>query len=98
MSDPFNTRGERIKAFLLQEESQCHEDDLFALGYMIPQIEIVLDHAEYDPRGVHAEDFDETYREWLQHSFAQDSMSVDDREHVIRLFDKAIIQAEKEEA
>ncbi|MGJ8524533.1 hypothetical protein LMG33818_000241 [Halomonadaceae bacterium LMG 33818] len=98
MSDPFNTRGEHIKASLLQQESQGHEDDLFALGYMIPQIEIVLDHAEYDPHNVHAEDFDETYREWLQHSFAQDSMSVDDREQVIRLLDEAIAQAEKGEA
>lgn len=95
MSDPFNTRGERIKASLLQMERQGHEDNLFALGYMIPQIEIVLDHAEYDPHTVHAEDFDETYREWLQHSFAQDSMGVDDREQVTQLLDKAIAQAEQ---
>lgn len=56
---------------------------------MIPQVELVLENADYDPEDVVAEDFDATFEEWMQHAFAQDSMSVDDRERIAELWAEA---------
>lgn len=89
MSDALAARGEAIHKALLTMESECAENDLFPLGYMIPQVELVLENADYDPEDVVAEDFDATFEEWMQHAFAQDSMSVDDRERIAELWAEA---------
>ncbi|WP_025732999.1 hypothetical protein [Carnimonas nigrificans] len=89
MADPFVERGEQIKQALLSMERSAQEQDLFSLGYMIPQIELVLEMADYDIEHVTAEDFDDTYWEWLQHVFLQDGMSEQDCELTTRLWQEA---------
>lgn len=79
MSDPFLERGEQIKKALLAMERDARDEDLFSLGYLIPQIELVLEMADYDPDQVEAEDFDATYEQWLGQAFNQDGMSDDDQ-------------------
>ncbi|MFC0338571.1 YfcL protein [Kushneria avicenniae] len=90
MSDPFLERAENIKKTLLLMESEAPDDDLFALGYMIPQIELVQEMAHYDPEDVTAEDFDATYRQWLESTFMEDAMEADDRRRIEELWQNAL--------
>lgn len=89
MQDPFLERAENIKQTLLVMESEAPDEDLFALGYMIPQVELVQEMAEYDPARVSAEDFDATYGQWLESTFAEDGMSPDDRARIEELWHSA---------
>ncbi|ANF58026.1 hypothetical protein [Halotalea alkalilenta] len=90
MPDPFALRGDQIKNVLLGMEREAEESDLFSLGYMIPQVELVLEMADYDPEGVNAEDFDASYWQWLEHTFAQDAMSDGDQEQIASLWRQAL--------
>ncbi|MFC0268456.1 YfcL family protein [Kushneria aurantia] len=89
MQDPFQQRAERIRTTLLAMEGEAPDDDLFALGYMIPQVELVLEMAEYDPQQVDADTFDATYRDWLEHTFSEDGMSCEDRQRIEALWQQA---------
>lgn len=89
MQDPFLARAEKIRKTLLAMESEAPDEDLFALGYMIPQVELVQEMAEYDPSQVNAEDFDITYGQWLERTFAEDGMSPDDRARIEELWHSA---------
>ncbi|ART64482.1 YfcL family protein [Kushneria marisflavi] len=90
MPDPFLKRAEAIKKTLLAMESEAPDEDLFALGYMIPQIELVQEMAQYEPLEVTAEDFDVTYRQWLETTFMEDGMESDDRQRIDELWQSAI--------
>ena len=90
MPDPFLKRAEDIKKTLLAMESEAPDEDLFALGYMIPQIELVQEMAQYDASEVTAEDFDATYRQWLESTFMADAMESDDRQRIEELWQHAI--------
>lgn len=90
MQDPFLARAENIKKTLLAMESEAPDEDLFALGYMIPQVELVQEMAEYDPAQVSAEDFDVTYAQWLESTFLEDGMSPDDRARIEELRQSAV--------
>lgn len=90
MPDPFLKRAEAIKKTLLAMESEAPDEDLFALGYMIPQIELVQEMAQYEPSEVTAEDFDVTYRQWLETTFMEDGMESDDRQRIDELWQSAI--------
>ncbi|MCM5703416.1 hypothetical protein [Larsenimonas salina] len=89
MPDLFLKRGEAIKARLLEMESQASEEDLFELGYLIPQVELVLEMADYDPADVTADDFDATYEHWLSMAFDQDAMNDADRDRIHTLWEDA---------
>ena len=58
MSDPFAQRAKAVQQTLLVMEQNADDSELFALGYMIPQIGLVQEMAEYDPAEVAADDFD----------------------------------------
>ena len=90
MPDPFLKRAEDIKKTLLAMESEAPDEDLFALGYMIPQIELVQEMAQYDASEVTADDFDATYRQWLESTFMEDAMESDDRQRIEELWQHAI--------
>ncbi len=89
MPDPFLKRAEAIKKTLLLMETEAADEDLFALGYMIPQIELVQEMAQYEPDDVTAEDFDVTYRQWLESTFMEDGMEGDDRQRIEELWQSA---------
>ncbi|SHE90019.1 YfcL protein [Modicisalibacter ilicicola DSM 19980] len=89
MPDPFAQRAETLHRTLLDMERDAAEEDLFAIGYMIPQIGLVLEMAEYDPSEVEAEDFDATYWQWLESTFAEDGMSDEDRSRIEQLWEGA---------
>ncbi|GHB09686.1 YfcL family protein [Salinicola rhizosphaerae] len=93
MTDLFAQRAQAVQETLLTMEQNAEEDELFALGYMIPQIGLVQEMADYDPAEVDAEDFDATYWEWLEGTFAQDSMSEGDREQIAALWRRATAAA-----
>lgn len=86
MQDAFAARGVQIQQRLLDREQTASDTELFPLGYMIPQIELVLERAEYDTADVTAEDFDATYWGFLENAFIEDGMSADDRAAVERLW------------
>ncbi|KFF50035.1 hypothetical protein GY26_04525 [Gammaproteobacteria bacterium MFB021] len=92
MSDPFAQRAQAVQRTLLEMEENAAENDLFALGYMIPQIGLVQEMADYDPAEVVAEDFDATYWQWLESTFAQDGMSDADRAQIAALWQRATDQ------
>ncbi|KAA0019321.1 YfcL family protein [Salinicola corii] len=94
MSDPFAQRAKAVQQTLLAMEQSADDSELFALGYMIPQIGLVQEMAEYDPADVEAEDFDATYWQWLESTFAQDNMSEADREQIAGLWQTAAARAE----
>lgn len=78
MSDPFSQRGEQLRQRLLDRERTAADHELFPLGYLIPQVELVLDRAEYDPAAVSASDFDSVCWQLIEQSIGEDGMSVDD--------------------
>ncbi|WP_414499333.1 hypothetical protein [Zymobacter sp. IVIA_12111.31 C1] len=78
MSDPFIARGETLRQRLLNRELNADDHELFPLGYLIPQVELVLDRAEYDPATITAEAFDATCWQLIECSIGEDAMSVDD--------------------
>ncbi|WP_161598988.1 YfcL family protein [Aidingimonas lacisalsi] len=94
MPDPLARRADAIHQALVVMEQQADDDDLFALGYLIPQVPLVMEMVEYDPENVLAEDFDDVFLEWLNDAFTNDAMSQDDQHHIRRLWDRAVQEAE----
>jgi len=93
MSDPIVERADAVNNALLTMEREATADDLFPLGYLIPQIPLLVDQLDYDPVDVSAADFDAVFHEWLEGCFAQDGMSDADQNAVRTLFDQACHQA-----
>lgn len=89
MSDPFILRGETIRQRLLDRERTATEQELFPLGYLIPQIELVLERAEYDPQAVTADAFDATSWYLIECSMGEDGMAVDDINAITALWQSA---------
>lgn len=89
MSDPFANRADALHRKRLVMERDADEDDLFALGDMIPPIELVQEMAEHTPSEVSADDFDATCRQWLETAFAEDGMSDEDRSRIDELWRRA---------
>ncbi|WP_106478257.1 YfcL family protein [Phytohalomonas tamaricis] len=94
MTDPFTARADAVQNILLEMERKAAPDDLFALGYMIPQIGLVLEMAEYEPQDVSSDDFDHTYWQWLEIAFGQDSMNDNDRQRIEELWHSATLRAD----
>lgn len=94
MSDPLARRADAIHQALLGMERQAGDDQLFALGYLIPQVPLVMEMVEYDPHQVVAEDFDAIFLEWLDGTFAQDSMSQADQDDIRQLWEQACTRAD----
>ncbi|OHV11981.1 YfcL family protein [Kushneria phosphatilytica] len=90
MQDPFVARAYELKSTLLTMEQEAGDEDLFSIGYMIPQLELVLEMAEYDPDNVETEDFDQTYQDWLEVAFDQDGMDQSDRHRTRQLWQQAL--------
>lgn len=86
MQDAFAARGDQIQQRLLDREQTASDTDLFPLGYMIPQIELVLERADYKANEVTAEDFDVTYWGFLEQAFVEDGMSIEDKTAIERLW------------
>ncbi|RKR06135.1 YfcL protein [Kushneria sinocarnis] len=94
MQDPFVARAYQLKSTLLAMEQEAGDEDLFSIGYMIPQLELVLEMAEYDPAEVSAEEFDHTYQDWLEMAFDQDGMEDPDRYRIRELWHQALKRTE----
>lgn len=94
MSDPLARRADAIHHALLAMERQASDEQLFPLGYLIPQIPLVMEMVEYDPEEVLAEDFDAIFQEWLEGTFGQDAMSAQDQDEIRRLLAQACAQAD----
>ncbi|WP_155829137.1 hypothetical protein [Halomonas huangheensis] len=94
MSDPIAARADAIHEALLSMEQEAGADDLFPLGYLIPQIPLVFDQLDYDPMDVDGEEFDAVFHQWLDNTFAQDGMSDADQQAVRQLFNLACLQAQ----
>ncbi|GHC27255.1 YfcL family protein [Aidingimonas halophila] len=89
MPDPLARRADAIHQTLIVMEQDAEADDLFALGYLIPQVPLVMEMVEYDPENVVPEDFDDVFLEWLNNAFADDAMSQHDQDHIRQLWDQA---------
>ena len=89
MRDPFLERGEQLRQYLLKRECSAAEHELFPLGYLIPQLELVLDRAEYDPATVSAHDFDAVCWQLVLNSSGEDGMSASDVASLQRLWQAA---------
>ncbi|MFD2189890.1 YfcL family protein [Pistricoccus aurantiacus] len=86
MTDPLADRAAAIHEALRHMENHADEDQLFALGYLIPQVPLVMEMAEYEPENVEPEDFDALFAEWLEGTFAEDAMSPQDRGQILMLW------------
>lgn len=87
MSDPFIVRGEALRQRLLDRERNADEHELFPLGYLIPQVELVLERAEYDPVTISADAFDATCWQLIECSIGEDGMSVNDIADITALWE-----------
>lgn len=93
MHDPIAARADAIHDALLAMERNAETDDLFPLGYLIPQIPLVVDQLDYDPTNVEGEDFDAVFHQWLDGTLAEDGMSDADQLAVRQFFNQACRQA-----
>lgn len=93
MSDPIAARADAIHEALLSMEREAGADDLFPLGYLIPQVLLVVDQLDYDPMDVDGKEFDAVFHDWLDDTFAQDGMSETDQTAVRQFFNQACQQA-----
>lgn len=93
MHDPIAARANAIHDALITMEREASAEDLFPLGYLIPQIPLVVDQLDYSPEEVEGEEFDSVFHEWLNNTFAQDGMSDADQTAVRQLFNQACERA-----
>ncbi|WP_348816055.1 hypothetical protein NFG57_09510 [Halomonas sp. H10-59] len=93
MHDPIAARADAIHDALIDMERDASAEELFPLGYLIPQIPLVVDQLDYDPSEVTSDDFDAVFHEWLDGAFAQDGMSDADQSAVRALFNQACAKA-----
>lgn len=84
---PFSQRADQLADVLKQMEIQAEDSQLFALGYIIPQLTLVAEYVE--PEG----DFDACFTRWLHQVFADDNMNSDDQQEILQLWQEALDKA-----
>ena len=83
----FSQRADQLADVLKQMEMQAEESQLFALGYIIPQLTLVAEYVE--PEG----DFDTCFTRWLHQVFADDGMNSEDQQEILQLWQQALNNA-----
>lgn len=84
----FNARAEQLSEILKVMEQDAPSEQLFALGYIIPQLTLV---AEYDEA---QENFDQSFSQWLDKVFQEDQLSEEDQLEITTLWQQAIAIAD----
>lgn len=80
----FSQRADQLAEVLKQLEMQADESQLFALGYIIPQLTLVAEYVEPE------DDFDTCFTRWLHQVFADDNMNSDDQQEILQLWQQAL--------
>jgi len=83
----FSQRADQLAVVLKQMEIQAKEEQLFALGYLIPQLTLVAEYVEPET------DFDACFERWLSQVFTDDKMSNTDQQEILQLWQDAKQQA-----
>lgn len=65
--------AQNAKNQLTDLEKRCSDDDLFCVGYLIPQVELV--EVEFFEHEGSFEDWQYTFNEFVEKSLKQDSMT-----------------------
>lgn len=84
----FSQRADQLADILTTMETQADESQLFALGYLIPQVTLVAEYVEPET------DFDTCFTRWLHQVFADDDMSAEDQQQILQLWQTACQQAD----
>lgn len=84
----FRQRADQLTEIVKQMEKQAEESQLFALGYIIPQLTLVAEYVE--PEG----DFDTCFTRWLHQVFADDGINDTDQQEIFQLWQRALKQAD----
>ncbi len=84
MTTTFTARGEQLVTILRTQEQQADGDQLFAFGYLIPQVELVA----YNAAG-EADDFDTVFWQQIEAAFVEDNMSAEDRALITATWEQA---------
>ncbi|OPX55884.1 YfcL protein [Oceanospirillum multiglobuliferum] len=85
--DSFIERADKLSHILREMEKSAAEDELFALGYLIPQLTLVAEYVEPQPH------FDQCFTDWLEQVFADDKLSINDQKQIMTLWQSAIEKA-----
>lgn len=80
----FSQRADQLAEVLKQLEMQADESQLFALGYIIPQLTLVAEYVEPE------DDFDTCFTRWLHQVFADDNMNSEDQQEILQLWQQAL--------
>lgn len=79
----FSQRADQLAEVLKEMEQQAEDDQLFALGYLIPQLTLVAEYVEPE------NDFDHCFTRWLHQVFADDGMAEQDQQEILQLWEQA---------
>jgi len=79
----FSQRADQLADVLKQMEMRAKEEQLFALGYLIPPLTLVAEYVESE------EDFDACFDRLLQPVFSDDQMSRTDQKALLQLWQDA---------
>lgn len=83
----FSQRADQLAGILRQIEQQAEEEQLFALGYIIPQLTLVAEYVEPE------DNFDTCFTRWLHQVFADDRINEQDRQEILQLWQQVLEQA-----
>ncbi|ODC03810.1 hypothetical protein BFW38_09915 [Terasakiispira papahanaumokuakeensis] len=81
----YNKRAQQLHFTLSEMEQTAPAEQLFALGYLIPQIELVAEHADIPDDA----DFDQVFETWLSQVFNEDDLSQEDRDEIHSVWHQA---------
>lgn len=84
----FHQRADLLADVLRQMELQADESQLFALGYLIPQLTLVAEYVEPE------DEFDPLFSRWLQQVFTDDKLNEQDQQEILQLWQQAQQQAD----
>lgn len=87
--DSFRARADQLSDTLRQMEQNAGDDQLFALGYIIPQLTLVAEYVEPE------DNFDACFTRWLHQVFDDDQMAAEDRQQILVLWQQAITLADQ---
>lgn len=87
--DAFSERADRLSHILRDMEQTAADDELFALGYLIPQLTLVAEYVEPQPH------FDQCFTRWLEQVFSDDKLSPQDQAQIMTLWQSAIEKADQ---
>jgi hypothetical protein len=82
--DSFSARADQLSNILRQMEQSAEDDQLFALGYMIPQLTLVAEYVEPE------DSFDACFTQWLYQVFDDDNLTSEDQQEIIGLWQEAL--------